>query len=32
MQVQIKLDSVHEAASAYVDAAKCYQKTSKTGG
>lgn len=32
MQVQIKLDSVHEAASAYVEAAKCYQKTSKTGG
>lgn len=27
----MKLESKHEAASAYVEAAKCYQKTSKTG-
>lgn len=30
-QVHLKQDSRLEAASSYVDAAKCYQKTSKTG-
>lgn len=31
VQIQVKLDSAHEAASAYVEAAKCYQKTNKAG-
>ena len=31
LQIHVKLDSPHEAASAYVEAAKCYQKTNKTG-
>lgn len=30
-QVHLKQDSRLEAASSYVEAAKCYQKTSKTG-
>lgn len=30
-QVHLKQDSRLEAASSYVEAAKCYQKTDKTG-
>ena len=29
--VHLKLDSKHEAASSYMEAAKCYQKTDKKG-
>lgn len=29
--VHLKLDSKHDAASSYMEAAKCYQKTDKKG-